>query len=466
MTGNIKYHTVFLVFLLTFCNNSVFAHCPPIKLSPSDSDANDKFGVSVAIDGNFAVIGAYECDINNCANAGAAYVFEHIGSTWLQRQKLTASDASAGAYFGRSVAIEANTIAVGSNHTNNTGSAYIFTRLAGVWSQQAKLTAPDACDGDNFGYSIALDANTAVIGAYKCDINGFADAGAAYVFVRADSNWVCEKKLTASDAKDGAQFGNSVAIDTDIVLVGSYCSSPSEIGSAGSVYYFTRTAGVWSQQAILRASDPNSSDYFGCSVTLDANIAVIGAYECDYGDIDNVGAAYIFTKSASAWSQQQKLIDTDDPCWGEDFGKSVAIEANTIFVGCPNYQVDGNKVGSVFEFVKTGQSWTQKQLFQADDSNDDDHFGFSLAMSGRNLIVGAHFNANNGPSSGAAYAFCDASVADFDGDNDVDFNDFAFLGSSWNQNDLLRDIAPPPAGDGIVDIYDLSVLCNDWLTGK
>jgi hypothetical protein len=460
VTKNIKYHTVFLVLLLFPYNNSVFAHCPQIKLSPSDANTNDRFGVSVAVDGNFAVIGAYQNDSNGI-DAGAAYVFEHTGSTWLQRQKLTASDAFAGAQFGRSVAIEANTIAVGSILANNTGSAYIFTRSAGVWSQQAKLTAPDAASGDYFGCSVALSNNTVVIGAYGDD----SDTGSAYVFVRSGSTWAFEHKLTASNPHQNDRFGNSVAIDTNAVLVGSYFSSPFEIRSAGSVYYFTRTAGAWSQQAVLTASDPNEYNYFGCSVALDANIAVIGAYECDINGIADAGAAYVFSKSTSGWVQQQKLFDTIDPCDGEDFGRSVAIEANAIFVGCSNNRVDGNQTGSVFEFVRTGQFWTQNQTFSAEDSNDGDNFGFSAAVSGRNLIVGAHFNANNGASSGAAYAFNNTS-ADFDGDCDVDFADFALLGGAWRQNNPSRDIAPPPAGDGIVDIYDLAVLCNDWLAEK
>ncbi|MGA2092102.1 MAG: FG-GAP repeat protein [Sedimentisphaerales bacterium] len=465
MTGKIKYHTVFLALLLFPYNNSVFAHCPLIKLSPSDANANDRFGISVAIDGNFAVIGAYGCDINGIADSGAAYVFEHTGSTWLQRQKLTASDASAGAQFGRSVAIEANTIAIGSYLDNNTGSAYIFTRSAGVWSQQAKLTALDAAGGDYFGYSVALDANIAVIGAYECDINGIDNAGAAYVFSKTDIGWVQQQKLTPSNAQKNDRFGYSAAIDTNAVLIGSYCSSPFGIRYAGSVYYFTRTAGVWSQQAVLTASDPNGDNYFGCSVALDANIAVIGAYECDINGIADAGAAYVFYKTDTGWVQQQKLFDTIDPCEEEDFGRSVALEGSAIFVGCPNNRVDGNQTGSVFEFVRTGQSWMQNRLLSADDSNDGDNFGFSTAVSGRNLIVGAHFNANNGASSGAAYAFNNTS-ADFDGDCDVDFADFALLGGSWRQNNPSRDIAPSPSGDGIVDIYDLAVLCNDWLTGK
>jgi hypothetical protein len=458
MAEKIKCHTFFLVCLLIFYSKTVFANCPVVKLSPFDANAGDKFGVSVAIDGNFAVIGAYQNDSNGI-DAGAAYVYEHIGSNWLQRQKLTASDASANAQFGRSVAIEADTIVVGAYFDNNTGSAYIFTRSAGVWSQQAKLTAPDAGYGDNFGYSVALCGDTVVIGAYYDD----AQAGSAYVFVRTGSIWDCNQKLTASDAK--GRFGNSVAIDVNTLLVGSYYSNLPGVNNAGSVYYFTRTAGVWSQQSILTASDSYSDDHFGSSVALDANIAVIGAYECDINGIANAGAAYVFSKSVAGWNQQQKLIDNDDPCANEDFGRSVAIEGNAIFIGCPLNRVDGNQTGSVFEFVKTGQSWTQKQMFSADDSNDGDNFGFSTAVSGRNLIVGAHFNASKGVSSGAAYAFNNTS-ADFDSDCDIDLADFALLAGVWRQSNPSRDIAPPPAGDGIVDLEDLAVLCDYWLAGK
>jgi hypothetical protein len=452
------YHTVIWTLFLFVFDLPVFAICPQIKLSPCDANAGDKFGVSVAIDGNLAVIGAYECDINGCANAGAVYIFEHLGSAWILRQKLNASDFSAGARFGRSVAIEADAIVVGAYRDNDTGSAYIFTHSSGVWSQQAKLTAFDAASGDYFGCSVGISGDTVIVGSYYDD----KLAGSAYVFVRTGSTWAFAQKLIASDAVVSDRFGNSVAIDVNDILVGSYYSSSFGVSYAGSVYYFTRTDGVWSQQAVLTASDSSFADHFGCSVALDANIAVIGAYECDINGISDSGAAYVFYKTVSGWSQQQKLMDTDDPCANEDFGRSVAIEANAVFVGCPLNRVNGIQTGSVFEFVKTGQSWTQKQTFSASDSNNGDNFGFSTAVSGRDLIVGAHFNAEKGVSSGAAYAF-NSTSADFDGDCDVDFADFALLAISWQQSSPLRDIAPPPAGDGVVDIYDLALLCNDWL---
>jgi hypothetical protein len=461
MTGKIKYCTRFLIFLLIFYNNLIFAHCPSLKLTPSDINSYDKFGISVAVDGNFAVIGAPLNDSNGI-DAGAAYIFEHIGSAWLQRQKLTALDSIAGAQFGWSVAIEANTIVVGSNLANNTGAVYIFTRSAGVWSQQAKLTAQDASSGDYFGCSVSLNGNTVVIGAHGDD----SFTGSAYVFVRAGSTWSFEQKLIASDAIVGDRFGNSVAIDTNTALIGASDKSLTGANNAGSVYYFTRTAGTWSQQAILTASDPNSYDRFGCSVAIDSNLAVIGAYECGFNEeILHAGAAYVFSKTASGWVQQQKLWDTIDPGYGEDFGRSVAVDGSVILAGCPYNQVDGNMTGSVFEFVRAGQSWTLHNVLIADDSNDDDNFGFATAISGRNIIVGAHFNSSKGIYSGAAYAFNNIR-ADFDGDCDVDFDDFSLLAGAWRQNNPLLDVAPPPAGDGIVNIYDLDILCKDWLAGK
>jgi hypothetical protein len=137
-------------------------------------------------------------------------------------------------------------------------------------------------------------------------------------------------------------------------------------------------------------------------------------------------------------------------------------------VGCPDDFVDGNMAGSVFEFVRTDTNWIQSDRLAAGYANTNDRFGSSLALSGRNIIIGAPNNSNNGKSTGSAYIFNenDAVTGDFDGDSDVDFNDFAILADSWRQNNPLIDIAPAPAGDGIVDIKDFTTLCDNWLNGK
>jgi hypothetical protein len=205
--------------------------------------------------------------------------------------------------------------------------------------------------------------------------------------------------------------------------------------------------------------------HFGNSVAIDGNWAVIGAYECNIENTNTAGAAYAFANTDAGWVEQQKLFDANSPAYGDDFGWAVAIKNDTILAGCVNDSVNGKQAGAVFEFVRTGSTWVQSDRLTAGDANTDDKFGSSLALSGRHIIIGAPYNSNNGKSTGSAYIF-DNFPGDLDADGDVDFFDFAVLAGCWRQNNLLADIAPAPAGDGIVDIKDLAVLCDDWLAGK
>jgi hypothetical protein len=459
---------VVFLFHPAFCCPAL-AHRETAKLLASDANAGDSFGVSVAIDGNIAVVGAYQKDSNGL-DCGAAYVFELSGSQWLQGPKLTPSDGFAGDNFGRSVAIEANTIVVGSyiGDTNvpDTGSAYVFTRSDANWSQQQKLTAPDANTGDRFGCSISIDSNTIIIGAYGDDNY----TGGAYVFVRAGTTWSFQKKLSTSDANAGDNFGCSVAIDGNTIIVGAPKSNHLGLDDTGSAYIFTSTAGLWSQQTVLYASDAGYTNYFGWSVALDGNYAVIGAYECDIVDVTKAGAAYVFSKIDSNWVEQQKLFDADDPCNGEDFGWSVAIKNDTIIASCICDSPGGKQTGSVFEFVRSGPDWVQSARLTANDLNANDKFGSSVAISGSHIIVGAPYNTNNGESTGSAFVFDDVLAADLDGDSDVDFADFAVFAPTWLTSsgqpryNPLCDISIPP--DMLINLLDLDVFCDDWLAGK
>jgi hypothetical protein len=453
--------SAFLLQIVFSC--SALAHLEKVKYFPSDANAGDSFGVSVAIDGNTAVVGAYQNDSKG-TDCGAAYVYELSGAQWIEKQKLVPSDAAAGDKFGRSVAVEGNTIVVGSYYDDNKGSAYVFSNSDGVWTQQQKIVAPDAATGDKFGCSVSIDNNTIVVGAYGDD--GYK--GSASVFVLAGSSWVFQQKLTASDAESMDIFGYSVAIDNNTIIIGApNADYPSGI-DAGSVYIYQRQDTTWLEQNILWASDSGASHHFGCSVALDGNWAVIGAYECNIGDINTAGAAYVFSQTDADWVERQKLFDANDPCSGDDFGFAVAIKNDTILVGCPYDFVNGKMAGSVFEFVRTDTNWVQSDRLTASDADTNDRFSSSLALSSRHIIIGAPNNSNNSKPTGSAYIFNENNclTGDFDGDFDVDFIDFAVLAGSWRQNNPLADIAPPPAGDGIVDMKDLDVLCDNWLAGK
>ncbi len=461
MKDNCLVVPVFLFQIVFVC--AAFAHIESTKLFPSDGSADDAFGISVAADGNLAVVGAYQNDTSGL-NSGAAYVYERFGSQWFERQKLTPSDGAAGDQFGRSVAVQGNTIVVGSYYDDSSrGSAYIFTPTDSGWTQQQKLTAPDAAANDRFGVSVAIDNNTIVIGAYRRASN----TGCAFVFTRNGSAWDFQQTLTASDAQTGEYFGYTVAIDGNTIIVGAYYGDISGVVDAGKAYVYQREGSTWTEQCILHASDYTEYDHFGYSIAIDSNFAVIGAYEGKSDTITGSGAAYVFENTGSSWVERQKLIDSNAPAYGEDFGWSAAMTNGTIFVGSPFDYFDGNQVGAVYEFIRDGEVWIPNGRLMAGDPNIADRFGASLALSGGNLFIGATYNKNNDANTGSTYVFSetDVLVADFDGDSDVDFFDFAFLGSFWNQNNAIADIAPFP-GDGIVDIKDLSLFCGSWLAGK
>src|SRR6266508_4063415 len=298
------------------------------KLEASDPAAFDGFGFSVAISGETVVVGALFDDGAAGLQQGSAYVFARSGGVWTQQQELLASDAAAGAVFGISVAISGETVVVGAPGDDSRGSAYVFARNGGVWSQQQKLLASDAAAGDAFGESVAISGETVVVGAQFDDDVAGDNQGSAYVFARSDGGWSHQQKLLASDARCcGEAFGESVAISGETVVVGSGGG-----GVGGSAYVFARSSGVWSQQQKLRASDAAVADSFGASVAISGETVVVGA-PFDAGAAGNSqGSAYVFARSGGVWSQQQKL-EASDAALGDQFGFSVAVSGGTVVVG-------------------------------------------------------------------------------------------------------------------------------------
>jgi FG-GAP repeat protein len=354
------------------------------------------FGYSVAISGETVVVGALSNNGTGDMDQGAAYVFVRSGGVWTQQQKLTASDADEFDYFGRSVAINGETIVVGAANDDqpyvgiDVGSAYVFVRSGGVWSQQQKLEASDGGEWDYFGASVAISGETVVVGASGDDVWPVSDQGAAYVFVRSGGVWSQQQKLKASDAARGDSFGESVAISGETIVVGAYLDDAGNT-SLGSAYVFVRSDGVWSQQQKLTASDAARGDSFGASVAISGETIVVGAFDVIGAFIDEggPGSAYIFVRSGGVWSQQQKL-EASDAAQGDRFGVSVAINGETVVVGASgDDDAELFNRGSAYVFVRSGGVWTQQQKLLVSDMGRSAEIGFSVAISGETVVVGA-----------------------------------------------------------------------------
>ena len=326
-------------------------------------------------------------------------------------------------------------------------------------AQQAYLKPNNSNSDDWFGISVAISGDTMVVGASLEDSNvtgvnngdgtdnSAQISGAAYVFIRAGNSWVQQAYLKASNTDAGDQFGFSVAISGDTILVGAPHKDGDGMGdqsnnlesSSGAVYAFTRSAGVWTQQAYIKASNPEFNDRFGKSVSISGDTMVAGAYLEDSsativnGDADDnlasdSGAAYVFNRSAGSWTQSAYLKASNAEA-NDHFGYAAAISADTIVIGAKNESSNATQVngeqdnnlaassGAAYVFTRTATGWEQQAYLKSFNSEFSDRFGFSVAISGETIAVGAYLedssdtgvngtgSNNSSSSSGAAYTF-------------------------------------------------------------
>jgi hypothetical protein len=389
---------------------SLLASISLAKVTASDRAAFDQLGWSVAVDGDTAVVGAPFDETAAGFDAGSAYVFVRSGTAWTQQAKLT---PSAGAdfedHFGFSVAVDGDTAVVGAPLDGTAGfragAAYVFVRSGTTWSQQAKLTAADAADNDNFGQSVAVAGDTAVVGAPADTTPAGTQAGSAYVFVRSGTAWTQQAKLTAFDGAAFDNFGLSVAVAGDTAVVGRPSDETAPGFNTGSAYVFVRSGTAWTQQAKLTASDGAAFDQLGWSVALAGDTAVVGA-PFDDTAAEDAGSAYVFVRSGTAWTQQAKLTASDGAAF-DNFGRSVAVAGDRAVVGAPFDDTPrGSSAGSAYAFVRSGTTWTQRAKATAPDGAAGDQFGYSVALTATAAVAGAPGdNTPAGSDTGSAYIY-------------------------------------------------------------
>lgn len=403
------------------------------KITPDDRFIGQQFGADVAIDGNYAVVGIL---VSNSAKD--AYVYENDGAgNWVQIQKLQSPNFNQFDHFGTAVAISGDYIFVGawgedydeleSNYLDSAGAAYIFKKQgSGLFAFEQKIVASDREALNAFGYGIAVDGDYAILSPVRHDYdasgaNFLDDAGAAYIFEK-DGNgiWNEVQKIVASDRAVQDFFGQAaLAVNGNYIAVGSFADDEDENGNnpssaTGSAYIFERdTNGTWNEIQKVVAKDRTVGDFFGWSIDLDGNNLVVGANQDD----NFTGATYIFEKDANdVWNEAQKIM-ASDASTGDRFGQSVSIDGNHIVVGAylKSYTAGGTTfpgVGRTYIYEQDGTgTWNQIQNIYALDKAQSDSFGFSVAVSGDNAIVGAYLEdedesgLNTLQSAGSVYMF-------------------------------------------------------------
>jgi trimeric autotransporter adhesin len=361
-------------------------------LKASNSDTNDFFGTSLALDGDTLVVGASGENSNantvggnqmneSSDNSGAVYVFVRSPmGVWTQQAYIKASNNDANDYFGAAVAISGDTLAIGApfedgnsvgvggdqgnNSTVDSGAVYVYFRSGTTWQQQAYIKASNTDQYDHFGMNIALLGDTLAVGTTDEDSNTTGinpqsnemafEAGAAYVFTRTGTTWAQQAFIKASNAAGDDQFGAAVALGTDILVVGARNEDGGTVGiggnqsdnsviDSGAAYVFVRSNGTWTQDAYIKASNTDTYDYFGSSIALSGNLLAIGAFGENAGgvglnppeqsntDLDS-GAVYLFNRDKNGWTQAAylKALNSDP---SDEYGRSIALDGSTLVCG-------------------------------------------------------------------------------------------------------------------------------------
>ena len=406
------------------------------KLTASDGAAADQFGISVGISGDVVVVGAVTHDVGANANQGSAYVFVKPPGGWgnmTETAKLTASDGMAHDAFGASVAISGDTVVVGAYQDDvgsnmNQGSAYVFVKPLGGWAgtmtETAKLLASDGAANDQFGASVAISADTVVVGADRDDVGPNANQGSAYVFVKPLGGWAGTMtetaKLTASDGAGGDYFGYSAAVFGDTVVVGAPLDDAPNTDQ-GSAYVFVKPPGGWAgtmtETAKLIASDGAANDSFGAAIAISLDVVAVGAPGATIGANLYQGAVYVFVKPIGGWTgmptESAKLIASDGAA-DDSFGWSVGVSMSTVVVGVPWAQVGNFNAGqgALYLFKEPLGGWSgavsETAKLTASDGDQFDYLGWSVGIWGGILVAGAFWD-DVGPNTdqGSAYVFED-----------------------------------------------------------
>ena len=373
-----------------------------ILADPADAQGNQRFGNAVSISGNRALVGASRDNLNG-NTAGSAYLFEYIDGQWIQTQKIVGDDTVAGDGFGYAVSLGQDRLLVGAyskviDGVAQAGAVYVFDYSNGVWDQTARLTVSPPLIISQFGYSVSLFGDKALIGAPS---NG---TGVAHVFEFDDETleWFQATTLSAIGGAFGDRFGQSVSLYQNRGLIGANQTQP---GDNGAAYVFESLLSN-NQQTKLTASDGEANDGFGISVSLYEDRALVGAAKDDDISSNDSGSAYVFDLDTvnDLWLETEKLT-ADDAAAGDEFGNSVSLHGDRVLIGAWGDDDNGANSGSAYLYDFDGTFWNQSEKLTASDGSSIEEYGRAVFLTADWAIMGATKDSDNGSAAGAAYAY-------------------------------------------------------------
>ena len=430
------------------------------QCNATDGAGGDSFGRAVSISGDVAIIGAPR-DADAGFQSGSAYIHRFDGTNWVEEAKLTASDGAAGDNFGNSVAISGDVAVVGAPLDNDaapfSGSAYVF-RYNGVdWLEEQKLNASDPSPANQLGWSVDVEGNEVLVGAIS-----LVGSGSVYSFRFDGESWLQEQKLTPSDGAPEDHFGESVSISGSRATIGAYLNDGAGLDS-GAVYVFHFNGTSWVQETKLVGSDTTAGDEFGRSVSIDGNVAIISARGDDDNGMDS-GSVYVFRFDGANWSQPEEAkLTASDGAPADRFGHSLAIDGNVAIVGAIGVKDNGTGSGAAYIYSFDVSSWVEDAKLLASNGASSDVFGTSVAMEAGRAIIGATGADGVTSGSGSAYVFDGLPNVccpwDLSGNMSVDVPDLLGLLAAWG-----TDPGGPPDfdGDANVAVPDLLALLAHW----
>jgi len=397
-----------LIFLTLILNPNLKAQDCDLqkKLLASDPQSVEFLGGynGVDISGNYAIVGA-QGNNENGALAGAAHFFKKEGSEWVNDQKVVPTDVSPNDRFGRSVAIWGDYAIVGSpfDDINGffSGSAFIYHRIGQSWIQEYKITPEDGEASDRFGWEVDIWEDYIIVGTLNDYTPAQASTGSAYIFKRDGEIWNQVSKLSPETGCSFDEYGSALSIKDNLALVGAHFNDTLGVNS-GAAYLYANQDTAWVLQQTFVASDGSATAQYGISVSVSEGLATIGAHQ-DVLDNDTTGAVYVYRNVDGVWEEEAKLV-TPETTTNIAFGISNDHLDDRIVIGTTNANSEfAAQTGAVFVFDHDGTDWVYERKINANDAQNVDFFGVSVAMDGDFIIAGAPGEDTNGGDAGAAY---------------------------------------------------------------